>query len=133
METPPVYRIEVLGTVGGQMSTCFAHEDVLTSAGSTVTANFRDLPVEYFAETVTNRRVRAWYAGVRSGPGLSPMARPGRAATPSVTLRTYSASGEQQPDQHDLQPCPRLIRRILPITSHLPRCNITPLAAPELQ
>ena len=61
METPPVYRIELLGTVGGQ-EYVFAHEDVLTSAGSTVTANFRDLPVQYFADTVKNRRVRAWYA-----------------------------------------------------------------------
>lgn len=67
METPSIYRIEVLGTVGTN-EYVFAYEDVLTSAGNTVTANFRDLPKEYFAENVTNRRVRAWYAASGLGP-----------------------------------------------------------------
>ena len=39
METPPVYRIELLGTVGGQ-EYVFAQENVLTSAGSTVTGRY---------------------------------------------------------------------------------------------
>lgn len=97
METPPVYRIELLGTVGGQ-EYVFAHEDVLTSAGSTVTANFRDLPVQYFADTVTNRRVRAWYAA----SGLCRVITYGetrQSGDAAVTLRTYCASGEQQPDR----------------------------------
>lgn len=97
METPPVYRIELLGTVGGQ-EYVFAHEDVLTSAGSTVTANFRDLPVQYFADTVTNRRVRAWYAASGLGPVIT-YGETRQSGDAAVTLRTYSASGEQQPDR----------------------------------
>lgn len=97
METPPVYRIELLGTVGGQ-EYVFAQEDVLTSAGSTVTANFRDLPVQYFADTVKNRRVRAWYAASGLGP-VSTFGETRQSGDAAVTLRTYSASGEQQPDR----------------------------------
>ena len=97
METPPVYRIELLGTVGGQ-EYVFAHEDVLTSAGSTVTANFRDLPVQYFADTVQNRRVRAWYAASGLGPVIT-YGETRQSGDAAVTLRTYSASGEQQPDR----------------------------------
>ena len=97
METPPIYRIEVLGTVGTN-EYVFAYEDVLTSAGNTVTANFRDLPKEYFAENVTNRRVRAWYAA----SGLGPVYTYGdtrQTGDASVTLRTYSAEGVQQQDK----------------------------------
>lgn len=97
METPPVYRIELLGTVGGQ-EYVFAHEDVLTSAGSTVTANFRDLPVQYFADTVQNRRVRAWYAASGLGPVIT-YGETRQSGDAAVILRTYSASGEQQPDR----------------------------------
>lgn len=97
METPPVYRIELLGTVGGQ-EYVFAQEDVLTSAGSTVTANFRDLPVQYFADTVKNRRVRAWYAASGLGP-VSTYGETRQSGDAAVILRTYSASGEQQPDR----------------------------------
>lgn len=97
METPPVYRIELLGTVGGQ-EYVFAQEDVLTSAGSTVTANFRDLPVQYFADTVKNRRVRAWYAASGLGPVIT-YGETRQSGDAAVTLRTYSASGEQQPDR----------------------------------
>lgn len=97
METPPVYRIELLGTVGGQ-EYVFAHEDVLTSAGSTVTANFRDLPVQYFADTVQNRRVRAWYAASGLGSVIT-YGETRQSGDAAVTLRTYSASGEQQPDR----------------------------------
>ena len=97
METPPIYRIEVLGTVGTN-ECVFAYEDVLTSAGNTVTANFRNLPKEYFAENVTNRRVRAWYAA----SGLGPVYTYGdtrQIGDASVTLRTYSAEGVQQQDK----------------------------------
>lgn len=97
METPPVYRIELLGTVGGQ-EYVFAHEDVLTLAGSTVTANFRDLPVQYFADTVKNRRVRAWYAASGLGPVIT-YGETRQSGDAAVILRTYSASGEQQPDR----------------------------------
>ena len=129
METPPVYRIELLGTVGGQ-EYVFAHEDVLTSAGSTVTANFRDLPVQYFADTVQNRRVRAWYAASGLGPVIT-YGETRQSGDAAVTLRTYSASGEQQPDRtiysHVLG-SPKDFADYIASTA----LQITPLAAPVL-
>lgn len=129
METPPIYRIEVLGTVGTN-EYVFAYEDVLTSAGNTVTANFRDLPKEYFAENVTNRRVRAWYAA----SGLGPVYTYGdtrQTGDASVTLRTYSAEGVQQQDKiiysHVLGHANDFENYIR--TAAL---NIKPLTAPEL-
>lgn len=129
METPPVYRIELLGMVGGQ-EYVFAQEDVLTSAGSTVTANFRDLPVQYFADTVKNRRVRAWYAASGLGPVIT-YGETRQSGDAAVTLRTYSASGEQQPDRtiysHVLG-FPNDFADYIASTA----LNITPLAAPVL-
>ena len=129
METPPVYRIELLGTVGGQ-EYVFAHKDVLTSAGSTVTANFRDLPVQYFADTVQNRRVRAWYAASGLGPVIT-YGETRQSGDAAVTLRTYSASGEQQPDRtiysHVLG-SPKDFADYIAYTA----LQITPLAAPVL-
>lgn len=129
METPPIYRIEVLGTVGTN-EYVFAYEDVLTSAGNTVTANFRNLPKEYFAENVTNRRVRAWYAA----SGLGPVYTYGdtrQTGDASVTLRTYSAEGVQQQDKtiysHVLGHANDFVNYIR--TAAL---NIKPLTAPEL-
>lgn len=129
METPPIYRIEVLGTVGTN-EYVFAYEDVLTSAGNTVTANLRDLPKEYFAENVTNRRVRAWYAA----SGLGPVYTYGdtrQTGDASVTLRTYSAEGVQQQDKiiysHVLGHANDFANYIR--TAAL---NIKPLTAPEL-
>ena len=129
METPPVYRIELLGTVGGQ-EYVFAHEDVLTSAGSTVTANFRDLPVQYFADTVKNRRVRAWYAASGLGPVIT-YGETRQSGDAAVILRTYSASGEQQPDR-------TIYSHVLGFPKDFAdyiasaALNITPLAAPVL-
>lgn len=129
METPPFYRIELLGTVGGQ-EYVFAHEDVLTSAGSTVTANFRDLPVQYFADTVKNRRVRAWYAASGLGP-VSTYGETRQSGDAAVILRTYSASGEQQPDR-------TVYSHVLGSPGDFANCieytalDITPLAAPVL-
>ena len=130
METPPIYRIEVLGTVGTN-EYVFAYEDVLTSAGNTVTANFRDLPKEYFAENVTNRRVRAWYAA----SGLGPVYTYGdtwQTGDASVTLRTYSAEGVQQQDK-------TIYSHILGHANDFENyyigaaaLNIKPLTAPEL-
>lgn len=129
METPPIYRIEVLSTVGTN-EYVFAYEDVLTSAGNTVTANFRDLPKEYFAENVTNRRVRAWYAA----SGLGPVYTYGdtrQTGDASVTLRTYSVEGVQQQDKiiysHVLGHANDFANYIR--TAAL---NIKPLTAPEL-
>lgn len=130
METPPIYRIEVLGTVGTN-EYVFAYEDVLTSAGNTVTANFRDLPKEYFAENVTNRRVRAWYAA----SGLGPVYTYGdiwQTGDASVTLRTYSAEGVQQQDKTIYS---HVLGHANDFENYYIRAaalNIKPLTAPEL-
>ena len=129
METPPIYRIEVLGTVGTN-EYVFAYEDVLTSAGNTVTANFRDLPKEYFAENVTNRRVRAWYAA----SGLGPVYTYGdtrQADDASVTLRTYSAEGVQQQDKTIYS---HVLGHANDFANYIKAAalNIKPLAAPKL-
>lgn len=129
METPPIYRIEVLGTVSTN-EYVFAYEDVLTSAGNTVTANFRDLPKEYFAENVTNRRVRAWYAA----SGLGPVYTYGdtrQAGDASVTLRTYSAEGVQQQDKTIYS---HVLGHANDFENYIRAAalNIKPLTAPEL-
>lgn len=129
METPPIYRIEVLGTVGTN-EYVFAYEDVLTSAGNTVTANFRDLPKEYFAENVTNRRVRAWYAA----SGLGPVYTYGdtrQAGDASVTLRTYSAEGVQKQDKTIYS---HVLGHANDFANYIKAAalNIKPLTAPEL-
>lgn len=130
METPPIYRIEVLGTVGTN-EYVFAYEDVLTSAGNTVTANFRDLPKEYFAENVTNRRVRAWYAA----SGLGPVYTYGdtrQAGDAPVTLRTYSAEGVQQQDKTIYS---HVLGHATDFANYIRAAalNIKPLTAPELK
>lgn len=130
METPPIYRIEVLGTVGTN-EYVFAYEDVLTSAGNTVTANFRDLPKEYFAENVTNRRVRAWYAA----SGLGPVYTYGdtqQTGDASVTLRTYSAEGVQQQDKTIYS---HVLGHATDFANYIRAAalNIKPLTAPELK
>lgn len=130
METPPIYRIEVLGTVGTN-EYVFAYEDVLTSAGNTVTANFRDLPKEYFAENVTNRRVRAWYAA----SGLGPVYTYGdtrQAGDASATLRTYSAEGVQQQDKTIYS---HVLGHATDFANYIKAAalNIKPLTAPELK
>lgn len=129
METPPIYRIEVLGTVGTN-EYVFAYEDVLTSAGNTVTANFRDLPKKYFAENVTNRRVRAWYAA----SGLGPVYTYGdtrQAGDAPVTLRTYSAEGVQQQDKTIYS---HVLGHATDFANYIRAAalNIKPLTAPEL-
>lgn len=129
METPPIYRIEVLGTAGTN-EYVFAYEDVLTSAGNTVTANFRDLPKEYFAENVTNRRVRAWYAA----SGLGPVYTYGdtqQTGDASVTLRTYSAEGVQQQDKTIYS---HVLGHATDFANYIKAAalNIKPLAAPKL-
>ena len=130
METPPIYRIEVLGTVGTN-EYVFAYEDVLTSAGNTVMANFRDLPKEYFAENVTNRRVRAWYAA----SGLGPVYTYGdtwQTGDASVTLRTYSAEGVQQQDKTIYS---HVLGHATDFANYIRAAalNIKPLTAPELK
>ncbi|MFR7450348.1 MAG: hypothetical protein ACLUT5_13835 [Butyricicoccus sp.] len=104
---------------------------MLTSAGNTVTANFRDLPKEYFAENVTNRRVRAWYAA----SGLGPVYTYGdtwQTGDASVTLRTYSAEGVQQQDKTIYS---HVLGHATDFANYIRAAalNIKPLTAPELK
>ncbi len=91
--TPPIYRIELVGTVDGK-DIVFAYEDVLVSVGHAVTANFRDIPAQFFASEVSNRRLRAWYAASGLGPvytyGTTPLRNGGDTAE---TIRTYKDDG----------------------------------------
>lgn len=66
VDTPPIYRVELLGKQNGQ-DIVFAYEDVLVSASGAATANFRNLPAAIF-EGTTNLQVRAWYAMSGLGP-----------------------------------------------------------------
>lgn len=89
INTPPIYRIELLGDMGTQ-ETVFAYEDVLISANHAVTVNFRDLPKEIFE--ARNLRLRAWYAASGLGPvytyGDTPLNN-----DKAVTYRQYRADG----------------------------------------
>ena len=89
INTPPIYRIELLGDMGTQ-ETVFAYEDVLISANNAVTVNFRDLPKEIFK--ASNLRLRAWYAA----SGLGPVYTYGDTRLnndKAVTYRQYRADG----------------------------------------
>lgn len=89
INTPPIYRIELLGDMGTQ-ETVFAYEDVLISANNAVTVNFRDLPKEIFE--AGNLRLRAWYAA----SGLGPVYTYGDTLLnndKAVTYRQYRADG----------------------------------------
>lgn len=89
INTPPIYRIELLGDMGTQ-ETVFAYEDVLISANNAVTVNFRDLPKEIFE--AKHLRLRAWYAASGLGPvytyGDTPLNN-----DKAVTYRQYRADG----------------------------------------
>ncbi len=91
--TPPIYRIELVGTVNGE-DIVFDYEDVLVSVGNAVTANFRDIPAQFFGADVTNRHLRAWYAASGLGPvytyGSTPLRNGGDVAE---TVRTYKDGG----------------------------------------
>ena len=67
VNTPPIYRVELLGRCNGETEdTVFAYEDVLVSASGVATANFRNLPEQIFQ--CSNLKVRAWYAMSGLGP-----------------------------------------------------------------
>ncbi len=68
LDNPPIYRVELLGTVDGQ-EVVLAYTDVLAAAGSTVTATFRDLP--QVVTEATNLHLRAWYADTGLGSILT--------------------------------------------------------------
>ena len=66
MNTPPVYRAELIGTWNGEPDVVFAKEDILTVSAGKATATFTNLP-EYIGEA-SNLKVRIWYAASGLGP-----------------------------------------------------------------
>lgn len=66
MNTPPIYRVELLGTYDGENNIVFANQDVLTVSEGKASAIFTNLP-EYISEA-TNLHVRIWYAASGLGP-----------------------------------------------------------------
>ena len=90
INTPPIFRVELVGTVNGK-ETVFAYEDVLLAAGAEVDAHFRDLPEAIFTEA-TNLGIRAWYAAAGLGPVYTYV--PVQSADQAnVTLRNYDKDG----------------------------------------
>ena len=66
MNTPPIYRAELIGTWNGESDVVFAKEDILTVSAGKATATFTNLP-EYLGEA-KNLKVRIWYASSGLGP-----------------------------------------------------------------
>ena len=136
MDTPPIYRIEVIGDENGK-EIVFAYADVLTAAGNAAAANFTNLPEQYFAGDVTNRRVRAWYAASGLGPvytyGDTEMAvypDNNYHAEAALTYRTYDADGTS----HDKTVYSFVVEQEHHFDGYIKTANlnIKPLAAPEL-
>lgn len=90
INTPPIFRMELVGTVNGK-ETVFAYEDVLLTAGAEVDAHFRDLPEAIFTEA-TKLGIRAWYAASGLGPVYT-YAPVQSADQANVTLRNYAEDG----------------------------------------
>ena len=94
VNTPPIYRVELVGEIGTTTVT-FAYEDVLAAAGSTVYATFRDLPRQIFE--ASDLRLRAWYAASGLGPVYAYGDSLGRSndaeAAARDTIRTYRDDG----------------------------------------
>lgn len=66
MNTPPIYRAELIGTWNGEENVVFAKEDILTVSAGKASATFTNLP-EYIGQA-RNLRVRIWYASSGLGP-----------------------------------------------------------------
>lgn len=66
LNTPPIYRAELIGTWNGQENVVFAKEDILTVSAGKATATFTDLP-DYIGKA-TDLKVRIWYASSGLGP-----------------------------------------------------------------
>ncbi len=96
--TPPVYRVELVGTLSG-LETVFAERDVLIAAGSDVSVSFTGLPKALFS--AQNLKVRAWYAA----SGLGPVYTYGEDASVGrqVTSVTYAAPYDDEPQADKTQ------------------------------
>lgn len=66
MDTPPIYRVELVGTWNGQVDTVLAKEDTLIVSKGSANATFSDLP-EYISEA-KDIKIRIWYAASGLGP-----------------------------------------------------------------
>lgn len=96
--TPPVYRVELVGTLSGR-ETVFAGRDVLIAAGSDVSVSFTGLPKALFS--AQNLKVRAWYAA----SGLGPVYTYGEDASVGgqVTSVTYADPYDDEPQADKTQ------------------------------
>ena len=66
IDTPPVYRAELIGTWKGKNDVVFAQTDLLAAANGKAEASFTNLP-EYISN-VDDLKVRIWYAQSGLGP-----------------------------------------------------------------
>ena len=66
MNTPPIYRVELVGDWKEQKDVVFAKEDVLLVSGGSASATFSKLP-SYLA-AADHIRLRIWYAASGLGP-----------------------------------------------------------------
>ena len=116
--TPPVYRVELVGTLSGR-ETVFAERDVLIAAGSDVSVSFTGLPKALFS--AQNLKVRAWYAA----SGLGPVYTYGEDASVGgqVTSVTYADPYDDEPQadktQTVLQHRSREQQRVLRLHPHV--------------
>ena len=96
--TPPVYRVELVGTLSG-LEAVFAERDVLIAAGSDVSVSFTGLPKALFS--AQNLKVRAWYAA----SGLGPVYTYGEDASVGgqVTSVTYADPYDDEPQADKTQ------------------------------
>lgn len=66
IDTPPIYRAELIGSWNGENNVVFAQTDILTVANGKASASFTDLP-DYISKA-TNLKIRIWYAESGLGP-----------------------------------------------------------------
>ncbi len=128
--TPPVYRVELVGTLSG-LKTVFAERDVLIAAGSDVSVSFTGLPKALFS--AQNLKVRAWYAA----SGLGPVYTYGEDASVGgqVTSVTYADPYDDEPQADKTQ---TVYSTVLANSSAFSDCirtqnlNVTALPQPQL-
>lgn len=65
-DTPPIYRVELVGDWNNESQVVLAKEDVLTVSQGKATVTFQNLP-EYIGEA-KNLKIRIWYSASGLGP-----------------------------------------------------------------
>lgn len=128
--TPPVYRVELVGTLSGR-ETVFAERDVLIAAGSDVSVSFTGLPRAIF--NASGLKVRAWYAA----SGLGPVYTYGEDSSTGrqVTTVSYADPYDDEPQADKTQ---IIYSTVLANSSAFSSCiltrdlNVAALAQPQL-